>query len=136
VSGRVVMVIRLFLAAEHHPMIPRAALEAVNGVRGRAHSGGDGGRGQGLRPGGRRGIRGRPCSAGSIERGGLRRARRVRRVGFWFVLASGAFAQREPVGWGQVQGSAKVTIFLLQLCDAMLEGLYQEGRAFAVVRRG
>jgi hypothetical protein len=29
----VVMVVRLFLAAEHHPVIPRAALEAVNGVR-------------------------------------------------------------------------------------------------------
>lgn len=78
-------------------------------------------------PGGRGGIRGGPSSADGLERGGLRRARLVRPVGFWFVLARGAFAQREPVGWGQVQGGAEVTIFLLELCDAMLEGLYEKG---------
>lgn len=37
----VVVVVILLFFGENHPLIPRATLEAVNGIRGRAHGGGD-----------------------------------------------------------------------------------------------
>jgi hypothetical protein len=119
-----VVVVLLVLAADDHPLIPRAALEAVNGVRRRAHGGGDGRGGEGLRPGRRRGIGRGPRSTDGVECGGLRRARRRSCGGFWLVLAGGAFTQRGSVRGGQVQGGAKVTVFFLELCDALLEGLF------------
>jgi hypothetical protein len=76
-----------------------------------------------LRPGRRWGIDGGARTADDIERGGLRRTRGRCPACLWFVFSGGAFAQCWPVGWGQVQGGAEVTIFFLQLCDAMLEGL-------------
>jgi len=60
--------------------------------------------------------------ANVVERGSLRRTR-GRCPALWLVFSSGAFAQWCPVGWGQVQSGAEVTIFFLQLLDAMLEGL-------------
>jgi len=76
-----------------------------------------------LRPGRRGGIEGGPRTAADIERGTLRRTSGRCRACLWLVFSGGAFAQWWPVGWGQVQGGAEVTIFFLQLCDAMLEGL-------------
>jgi hypothetical protein len=37
----VVVVVILLFFGEDHSLIPRATLEAVNGIRGRAHGGGD-----------------------------------------------------------------------------------------------
>jgi hypothetical protein len=121
VRGRLV----LFLS-DDHPLIPRTALEAVNGVRGRAHSGSDGGGGKRLRPGRSRGISGRPCTTAGVESGGMRGARGGSGGRFGLVLACGALSERRPVGGGEVQCGTEVTIFLLQLCDALLEGLQSE----------
>jgi hypothetical protein len=119
-----VVVIVLLVLTDDHPLIPGAALEAVNDVRGRAHSGGDGGGGQGLRSGGRWGIGRGARSTNSVECGSLGRARHGCRGVFGLVLASGAFAQRGPVGRGQVQGRSKVAIFFLELLDALLKCLF------------
>jgi hypothetical protein len=103
----------LFLSHDH-PLIPRTALEAVNSIRRRAHGGSDGGGGERLRPGRRRGIGRRPCAADRIERGLGRTGRGCGRR-FGLVLASGTLTEGWSIRGREVQGSAKVTIFFLQL---------------------
>ena len=130
----------LFLSHDH-PLIPRTALEAVNSIRRRAHRGSDGGGGERLRPGRRRGIGRRSCTTDRIERGRLRWTGRG--CGRWFglVLASGTLTEGGSIRGGEVQGSTEVPIFFLQLCDALLEGLFREkkresinGREFEIRR--
>ena len=81
-----------------------------------------------MRPAGRGGIGGGASAADGVE--GVR----LRRTGggcggcFGLVLTSGTLAERRPIFRGEVQGGAEITVFFLELRDALLEGLLEKER--------
>ena len=100
----------------------------MNSTGRRAHRGSDGGGGEGLRPGGRGGIGGGASAADGVEGASLGRTGGGCGGCFGLVLASGTLAERSPICGGEVQGGAEITIFFLELCDALLEGLLEKER--------
>lgn len=81
-----------------------------------------------MRPCGGGGIGRGPCATDGVESAALGRTGLGCRGLLGPVLACGALTEGCPVCWGEVQSSAEISIFLLQLCDALLEGLQRYER--------
>lgn len=104
------------VVAEEHVLIPRASIDIMARVRGRAHISRDGRGGNGVCPGGRWGLGRRATAAGRRGRdGGARRVARARgRIRLGFILARGALAEDGAIGGGQVEGCAEGIVLVLQ----------------------